>query len=111
MVEEVKNRIRSAIINVEFSLRQKLSESFLQKYLCMSRTPIREVLWQLLVEGIVSYSEYRGFRVFKMDEQELREFYDLRLTFEVKALSDANAKNRLELISIKKYYKRDGREY
>jgi len=102
MVEELKNRIRSAIINVEFSLGQKLSKSFLQKYLCMSRTPIREVLGQLLVEGIVSYSEYRGFRVFKMDEQELREFYDLRLTFEVKALSDANAKNRLELIKVLK---------
>jgi DNA-binding GntR family transcriptional regulator len=102
MVEELKNRIRSTIINVEFSLGQKLSKSFLQKYLCMSRTPIREVLGQLLVEGIVSYSEYRGFRVFKMDEQELREFYDLRLTFEVKALSDANAKNRLELIKVLK---------
>jgi DNA-binding GntR family transcriptional regulator len=102
MVEELKNRIRSTIINVEFSLGQKLSKSFLQKYLCMSRTPIREVLGQLLVEGIVSYSEYRGFRVFKMDEQELREFYDLRLTFEVKALSDANAKNILELIKVLK---------
>ena len=98
MVEATMNVIRSLIINGELSLGQQLTESYLQKSLGLSKTPIREALAQLKAEGIVVSEVHKGFRVFKMDEKELSEFCEFRLALESQALKSAYKNNRLELV-------------
>ena len=98
LVEATMEGIRSSIINGELSLGQQLTESYLQKSFGFSKTPIREALAQLKAEGLVVSEVHKGFRVFKMDEQELFEFCELRLALESQALRSAYKNNRLELV-------------
>ena len=99
LVEATMNGIRSAIIGGNLSLGQQLTESYLQKSFGFSKTPIREALAQLKAEGIVVAEVNKGFRVFKMDEKELSEFCELRLTLECQALKAAYKNNKFELIN------------
>jgi DNA-binding GntR family transcriptional regulator len=98
LVEATMDGIRSSIIKGELSLGQQLTESYLQKSFGFSKTPIREALAQLKAEGLVVSEVHKGFRVFKMDEQELFEFCELRLALESQALRSAYKNNRLELV-------------
>ena len=98
LVEATMNGIRSAIIGGNLSLGQILTESYLQKSFGFSKTPIREALAQLKVEGIVVSEVHKGFKVFKMDEKELSEFCELRFALESQALISSFTKNKLKLI-------------
>ena len=99
LVEVTVESIRSSIINGELLLGQQLTESTLQGYFGFSKTPIREALGILKSEGLVTSMVNKGFRVFKMDEKELSEFCELRLTLETQALKSAYKNNKFELIN------------
>ena len=98
LVEAAMEGIRSSIIKGELALGQQLTESYLQKSLGFSKTPIREALTELKAEGLVVSEVHKGFRVFKMDEKELIEFCELRLALESQALRSAYKNNRLKLV-------------
>ncbi len=99
LVELTVESIRSSIINGELLLGQQLTESALQGYFGFSKTPIREALGILKSEGLVTSMVNKGFSVFKMDEKELSEFCELRLTLESQALKSAYKNNKFELIN------------
>jgi DNA-binding GntR family transcriptional regulator len=99
--------IRSSIINGTLSLGQQITESFLQKSFCFSKTPIREALALLKAEGVGVAEVHKGFRVFKMDEKELSEFCEFRLALESQALRSAYNNKRLELVRELKYLIKD----
>ena len=98
LVEAAMDGIRSSIIKGELLLGQPLTESYLTELFNLSKTPIREALTSLKQEGLVVSKTHKGFKVFKMDEQDLSEFCELRLALESQALRTAYKKNRLELI-------------
>ena len=98
LVEASMGGIRSSIIKGELALGQQLTESYLAELFGLSKTPIREALALLKSEGLVVSEVHKGFRVFKMDEQELLEFCELRLALESQALSTAFTKNRIKLV-------------
>ena len=98
MVEATRDSIRSSIINGNLSLGQQITESFLQKTFGFSKTPLREALALLKVEGLVSSEIHKGFRVFKMNGKELTEFCEFRLSLESQALKSAYKNSRLELV-------------
>jgi len=98
LVEASMGGIRSSIIKGELALGQQLTESYLAELFGLSKTPIREALALLKSEGLVVSEVHKGFRVFKMDEQELSEFCELRLALESQALSTAFSKNRIKLV-------------
>ena len=87
-------RLRTAIINGEFDLGQPLSESALAASLGISKTPIREALAQLRIEGLVTVIPQKGTFVFTMSAQEVVELCELRLTLETAALRFAFQRNR-----------------
>jgi len=98
LVEAAMDGIRSSIIKGDLVLGQSLTESYLTELFSLSKTPIREALTRLKQEGLVVSEIHKGFKVFKMDEQDLSEFCELRLALESQALRTAYKKNRLELI-------------
>ena len=98
LVEASMGGIRSSIIKGELALGQQLTESYLAELFGLSKTPIREALALLKSEGLVVSELHKGFKVFKMNEQELSEFCELRFALESQALSSAFTKNRLRLV-------------
>ena len=106
LVEAAMDGIRSSIIKGDLVLGQSLTESYLTELFSLSKTPIREALTRLKQEGLVVSEIHKGFKVFKMDEQDLSEFCELRLALESQALRTAYKKKQIRINSrIKKYYK------
>ncbi|MDK2783280.1 MAG: hypothetical protein PWQ32_869 [Thermococcaceae archaeon] len=60
----------------------QLSENFLVKKLNMSRTPIREALQRLQVEGLIKILPQKGIVVQDILIEEIREIYDIRIALE-----------------------------
>jgi len=98
LVEAAMEGIRGSIIKGELGLGQQLTETYLTELFSLSKTPIREALARLKSEGLVVSEVHKGFKVFKMDEQDLSEFCELRLALESQALRSAYKINRLGLI-------------
>ncbi|HUG63244.1 MAG TPA: GntR family transcriptional regulator [Methylomirabilota bacterium] len=86
MAGEVVDRIRKAIVCGDLSLGQDLSERQLAESLGVSKTPVREALAQLRLEGLVRIYPQRGVTVFTLSASEIRDICELRQALEVAAL-------------------------
>lgn len=87
------DEIRSRIVRGELGLGTPLSENALAVELGVSKTPIREALLQLKMEGLVSIQPQRGSFVFEMSVDEIQQLGELRETLEVTALDRAMQRN------------------
>jgi DNA-binding GntR family transcriptional regulator len=96
---EVAGRIRQAIISGDLALGEDLSERQLAEKLGVSKTPVREALAQLRLEGLVRASPPRGVTVFTLSAEEIREMCELRQALEVAALRLAMERNPASLIA------------
>src|SRR3546814_13734933 len=74
------DEIRGRIVRGELGLGAPLSENALALELGVSKTPIREALLQLKMEGLVSIQPPRGSFVFDMTVEEIRPLGELRAT-------------------------------
>jgi DNA-binding GntR family transcriptional regulator len=70
--------IRLALLHGQLRPDQFYSENSVALMLGISRTPAREALRQLETEGLIEVLPQRGFRVRRIAESELVEFYELR---------------------------------
>jgi DNA-binding GntR family transcriptional regulator len=86
LTEQAVEQIRSRIVRGEFELGAPLSENTLAAELGVSKTPVREALLRLKMEGLVSILPQRGTVVFDMTADEIREMGELRETLETAAL-------------------------
>jgi DNA-binding GntR family transcriptional regulator len=98
LTEQAAEQIRSRIVGGEFPLGAPLSENALAAELGVSKTPVREALLRLKMEGLVSILPQRGTVVFDMTADEIREMGELRETLEVTALLLSAERNRDPLI-------------
>lgn len=98
MAEEVANRIRHAIIEGDFGLGEVLSERQLAEKLNVSKTPVREALAQLRMEGLVNIYPQRGVTVFTLSAREIRDICELRYALEEAALRHAVDRQPKELV-------------
>src|SRR3546814_11787488 len=73
LTELVKEHVRGRIINGELMLGEALSENVLAAQLGISKTPVREALLQLKLEGLVDIQPQRGSFVFSMEPDEAAE--------------------------------------
>ena len=69
--------LRDKILNEEYEKGQKLNEVVLSKELNISRTPIREALKQLELEGLVKSIPNKGVYVLGFSSRDIDEIYDL----------------------------------
>jgi DNA-binding GntR family transcriptional regulator len=67
--------LRRQILTLELEPDQDLDEVRLSEEYGISRTPVRDVLRQLAVEGYVDIRENRGARVVPMNHATLRDFF------------------------------------
>jgi DNA-binding GntR family transcriptional regulator len=90
----VEERIRTAIVSGELRLGQPVSEDRLATMLGVSRTPVREALTALQMQGLIAILPQRGSFVFQPSEQDIAELCEYRLMLEVQALRLAYERNR-----------------
>src|SRR5262249_26817839 len=67
--------LKRQILTLELPADHDLDEASLSEEYGISRTPVRDVLRQLAVEGYVDIRENRGDRVIPMDHEHLSDFF------------------------------------
>jgi DNA-binding FadR family transcriptional regulator len=77
---DLRLKVLERILNGKLSPGVRVNESRLAKELGVSRTPLREALFQLEREGFVRSDRDRGFSVEPMSAREIRELYPMLWT-------------------------------
>lgn len=80
--QQAYRRIREKICSGEIGTGTAISENRLAKDLGMSRTPVREAIRQMEMEGLLDYEPRYGAVVRKIDGRELGEMYAVREAME-----------------------------
>ena len=81
LTEGLYERLRRAIVNGELRPNQRLVEVELAQRLRVSRTPVRETLQRLALDGLV-LSQRRGWIVREHTPAEIEEIYECRMALE-----------------------------
>jgi DNA-binding GntR family transcriptional regulator len=95
VVEELRQRI----IDGRLKLGAGLSENTLAVDLGISKTPVREALMQLKIEGLVEVLPQRGTYVFRLAAPQVAMISELREILEVAAASAAIERNHAALVA------------
>ena len=82
----VRETIRTAILNGQLVGGTRLVQSDLANQLEVSTTPVREALRDLASEGLIRIDPHHGGVVSELDEDDLREVYQIRQRLEPLAL-------------------------
>lgn len=88
----VTERIREAIMFGELSLGEAVSEDRLATMLGVSRTPVREALSALQLQGLIVIQPQRGSFVFQPTEEDVVQLCEMRSLLELGALKLAQAR-------------------
>ena len=99
LTETVLAQLRQAIVSGDLELGSPLSERALAIKLAVSKTPVREALAQLRLEGLVRIYPQRGAFVFTLSASEVTEICEFRQTLEAAALKLAVERHPDELVS------------
>ena len=84
--ESAYRRIKAAIFDFVLLPGEGFTESDMALRLEMSRTPVREALFRLELEGYVQVAFRSGWSVAPFDFKKLEELYDLRIVLECTAV-------------------------
>lgn len=95
---QVTERIRTAIQDGEFKLGEALSELKLAAALGVSRTPVREALNVLQLQGLIEIRPQAGSFVFMPSEEDVAEICLFRRIMETAALRLSFARRREETL-------------
>ena len=87
--EVVFNTLRQAILKGELKPGERLMEIALAEKLGVSRTPIREAMRKLELEGLVVMIPRRGAQVANITEKDLNDVLEVRITLENMAIEKA----------------------
>lgn len=90
----VAEKIRDAIIFGELGLGEAVSEERLASMLGVSRTPVREALTHLQLQGLIVIRPQRGSFVFQPTQEDVDEMCEFRAMVETGALRLAYAADR-----------------
>ena len=83
----VFNTLRRAILKGELKPGERLMEIALADKLGVSRTPIREAIRKLELEGLVVMAPRKGAKVASITERDLNDVLEVRKGMEVLAIS------------------------
>ena len=96
----VFNTLRNAILTGELSPGERLMEIKLADKLGVSRTPIREAIRKLELEGLVVNTPRKGAEVANISAEDLRDVLEVRRSLEVLAISLACEKMTDETLEL-----------
>ena len=104
--QEILDDLREKILSEYFKQGQSLIERELCEMYKVSRTPMREVLWKLAIDGIVEHKPSRGFFVRKLEWDQIFEIFQAREAIEGMATRLACQKAALPFIKKLKELKK-----
>ncbi|WOH63747.1 GntR family transcriptional regulator [Bradyrhizobium sp. BWA-3-5] len=84
--DEVRERLRNAILSGEFSAGEQLRQTELAERFGTSRIPVREALRQLEAEGLISLLPNKGAMVSSPSLPDINELLEVRIALECHAL-------------------------
>jgi DNA-binding GntR family transcriptional regulator len=90
--------IRQLIVGGELPMGEQLSEASLAAQLGISKTPVREALLRLRVDGLIDIQPQRGTFVFSLTPRQVEEICIFREFVEVTAIKLAMESRRAELV-------------
>ena len=79
-------RLKSKVLSGGFNPGERLTEEHLADELGVSRTPVREALHKLELEGLIEPLATRGLRVTRDTKEEMEELFEIRSVLEGYAL-------------------------
>lgn len=79
---KVYDRIREDILNGVYREQEELKEATLGEKMGVSRTPVREALRQLELEGLVEIIPNKGARVTGITKKDIEDIYQIRYLLE-----------------------------
>ena len=107
----VRDYIREGILNGRYKPGDSLTETKLSKEMGVSRTPIREAMRQLELEGLVTCIPNRGVFVTGITEQDVDDIYTIRSMIEglavrwaVERIDEEGLKKLEEIVELMEYY-------
>lgn len=80
------NELQEDILTGKLKPNQKLTEQKICDEYKVSRTPVREALRQLEMDGLIENIPNRGAFVLGLSDQDISDMYDLRKSYEVLAV-------------------------
>jgi len=113
IAEKAYRRLRLAIVECRLAPEQRLTEASIARQLRVGKTPAREALRRLVVEGLARVTPRHGYTVSPITLRDVEELFELRLLVEPAAASlaagrlDGQVRGRLEQLSRLGY--REGR--
>ncbi len=84
--DRAAEQLRAAILSGKLLPGTRLIEQDLSKEMGISRLPIREAIFHLEQEGLVTIEPYKGAFVSFLSAKEIEELYSIRILFEAHAL-------------------------
>jgi DNA-binding GntR family transcriptional regulator len=93
------DRLREGIVAGELKLGEQVSEAQLAHRMGISKTPVREALVRLKMEGLVDIQPQRGTFVFKLTPEQVGQLCRFRAMIETAAMREAAAMQRTKLLT------------
>ncbi|AVQ16967.1 transcriptional regulator, GntR family [Fusobacterium gonidiaformans 3-1-5R] len=92
--EQVYESLKEAIVNGEIESGEKIIELEYAEKFGVSRTPLREALRMLELEGLVSSAEKGGVTVNYISKEDIEEIYKIRVALESIVLKEIIEKDK-----------------
>lgn len=112
---KIYHRLKNAILDGVYKPGESLIEMKLAKELGVSRTPIREAIRQLELEGLVSSIPNKGVIVEGVSPQDVQDIYTIRRTIEglaarwaAEKISDEQLKELRDTLDLMEFYTEKG---
>ena len=115
LTERVFSEIEQAILSGIYSVGDQLVESKISLELGVSRTPVREALKQLELEGLVTTIPNKGTFVVGVSTEDILDIYTIRVAVEgissklaAERITDSDAKELETLVELQEFYASKG---
>ncbi len=105
LAEKAYRRLRLAIVECRLAPEQRLTEASIARQLRVGKTPAREALRRLVVEGLARVTPRHGYSVAPITLRDVEELFELRMLVEPAAAAraagrlDGSARSRLHELS------------
>jgi DNA-binding GntR family transcriptional regulator len=101
---KVFDQLKNGILNGKYKHGDLLNEVKMAEEMGVSRTPVREALRQLELEGLAAYTPNKGVVVRGLSREDIKDIYQIRLMIEgMTARRAAENITEEELAELKEY--------
>ena len=111
LASRVFRQIEQDILDGTFQPGQNLTEAKLCEQFGVSRTPVREALFQLEQEGLVQIKHNKGAVVVGISKQDIEDIYTIRMHVEglasrwaAERITEEEKKQLLEILDLEMFY-------